>query len=161
MKIFYKFWVLFGVFGFLNLFAFQVNAQMQVERLDRGAIAVRLNQGYAISWRLLADEDAQTGFNVYRNSSKLNAEPIVNVTSYIDETAPLSSSYYVKKVQNGVEQPEIKPAFVINNSEGANAGYFDIPVSRPAAGPNGGTYNIGDASAADLNGDGQYDVVMK
>ena len=161
MKIFYKFWVLFGVFGLLNLIAFQVNAQMQVERLDRGAIAVRLNQGYAISWRLLADEDAQTGFNVYRNSSKLNVEPIVNVTSYIDETAPLSSSYYVKKVQNGVEQPEIKSAFVINNNEGLNAGYFDVPVSRPVAGSHGGTYNIGDASTADLNGDGQYDIVLK
>ena len=40
------------------------NAQMQVERLNRGAIAIRQNEGYVVSWRLLGDENYDMGLNV-------------------------------------------------------------------------------------------------
>ncbi|MFA9388541.1 MAG: T9SS type A sorting domain-containing protein [Prolixibacteraceae bacterium] len=138
-----------------------VNAQMQMERLDRGAIAVRTNQGYYITWRLLGNESYSTSFNIYKGSTKLNAEPITATTTYLDETAALNSQYYVKAIVNNIEIPNTTYAKILNNTQGDNAGYFDIPINLPPKGPNGGNYNANDASTGDLNGDGEYDIVLK
>ena len=147
--------------GILSGFGNDTSGQMQVERLDRGAIAVRKDQGYIVSWRLFGDEPYTTGFNVYRGNTKLNNEPITNVTSYTDENAPSNSYYYVKAIINGTELANDKPARIINNLQGSNAGYFDIPLNRPSTGINGGSYSPNDASSGDLNGDGEYDIVLK
>ena len=141
--------------------AWQAKAQMQVERLNRGAIAIRKDQGYYITWRLLGDEAFDTGFNIYRGSAKLNNEPITSATSYYDSVAPNSSRYYIKAIVNGEEIDNKKQAKIINKTQGNNAGYFDIPLEQPTQGSNGGTYSPNDASAGDLNGDGEYDIVLK
>ncbi|MDG5816667.1 T9SS type A sorting domain-containing protein [Chitinispirillales bacterium ANBcel5] len=145
---------------FLLLVFFSSSAQMQVERLNRGLIAIRQDQGYYLSWRLLGDESYTTGFNVYRDTTRLNSEPITGPTNYIDENAPLNSTYIVKSVVNGQEQEASERARLINNTEGNNAGYFDIPLQQPSTGPHGGRYSPNDASTGDLTGDGVYEVVL-
>ncbi|MGF7138596.1 rhamnogalacturonan lyase family protein [Roseimarinus sediminis] len=147
--------ILSGIFGP------QLLAQKQVERLDRGAIAAKKGDGYLVSWRLLSDEDFNTGFNIYRNTSKINDNPITGTTSYFDANAPQNSRYFVKALINGVEQENQEMARIINDNEGENAGYFDIPLNRPGKGQHGGTYYPNDASTGDLNGDGEYDIVLK
>src|ERR1700704_5463679 len=56
----------------------------QAERLDRGLISVRSGSGSSagnlVSWRLLGTEAADTGFNVYRGSTRVNASPITTAT---------------------------------------------------------------------------------
>jgi len=52
-----------------------LTAQMQVERLDRGAVAVFQEQGCYLSWRLLAGEPFNLGFNLYRNGQNINLNP--------------------------------------------------------------------------------------
>ncbi|MDA3880530.1 MAG: T9SS type A sorting domain-containing protein [Prolixibacteraceae bacterium] len=143
------------------IFNQQLFAQKQVERLDRGAIAVKKGDGYLVSWRLLSDEDFDTGFNIYRNTSKINDTPVTVTTSYYDENAPQNSRYYIKAIIDGTEQENKKMARLINNIEGSNAGYFDIPLNRPAKGQHDGNYYPNDASTGDLNGDGEYDIVLK
>lgn len=137
------------------------DAQMQVEKLNRGLIAVRQGQGYYLSWRLLADEPYTTGFNVYRGATKLNAAPITGATLYSDANGPLNSVYTVRAVVNGAELPPSGNAFLMNNTEGATAGYLDLDLQRPPNGPRGGGYSPGDASAGDLDGDGEYEIVLK
>jgi len=143
---------------------------MQVEKLNRGLIAVRVGQGYYLSWRLLANEPYTTGFNVYRGgTTKLNATPITGATVYTDANAAQNSVYTVRAVVNGVERAASENAIIINNTDGPNsnnqsgesAGYINIPLQRPPTGAQGGTYSPGDGSVGDLNGDGVYEIVLK
>ncbi len=140
---------------------FQLNSQMQMEPLNRGLVAIRQGNGYYINWRLLGNEPWNTGFNLYRESTKLNTDPITSVTSFLDTNAPLNSNYYLRAIINEKEQIDIKPARIINNLEGENAGYFDIPLQRPANGAQGGIYFPNDASVGDLTGNGEYEIVLK
>jgi hypothetical protein len=142
---------------------------MAVENLNRGLVAVRVGQGYYLSWRLLANEPYATGFNVYRGTAKLNAAPVTGATNYTDASAAQNSAYTVRAVVNGVEQAESDPAIIINGTDGPNAnnaggeaaGYIHIDLQRPPTGAQGGTYSPGDGSAGDLNGDGVYEIVLK
>ncbi|HPR59586.1 MAG TPA: T9SS type A sorting domain-containing protein [Prolixibacteraceae bacterium] len=135
--------------------------QMQAERLNRGAVAIKSNNGYIVSWRLLGNEAFNTPFNIYRNGQKINKTPLTNSTFYIDENAPQNSRYIVKAIIDDIEIDDKKTARLINYTEGENAAYFDIDLNQPAKGINGGNYSPNDASTGDLNGDGEYDIVLK
>ncbi|MDR2693244.1 MAG: T9SS type A sorting domain-containing protein [Chitinispirillales bacterium] len=150
----------------LNILA----APMQVENIDRGLIAVRVGQGYYLSWRLLSGEPYNTGFNVYRGAAKINGTPVTAATVYTDAVAALNSVYTVRAVAaNGVEREAGGAAIIINNTDGPNsnntngetAGYLQINLQRPPAGAQGGAYSPGDGSAGDLTGNGVYDLVIK
>jgi len=144
---------------FLQLSAFA--GAMQVENLTRGLVAVRTGQGYFLSWRLFGNEPYNTGFNVYRETTKLNSEPITGATIYTDANAPQNSNYTVRAIVNGIEKEASAPAIIINNTQGSNAGYLQINLDRPATGAQGGTYSPGDGSVGDLDGDGVYEIVLK
>ncbi|SMD25249.1 cellulose binding domain-containing protein [Lentzea albidocapillata] len=122
----------------------------QVERLDRGVVSVRSGSGNLVSWRLLAGDARDTGFNVYRGEAKLNPAPITASTNYLDSGGPSGASYTVRAVVNGAEQPA-SPA-----SLSFGAGYLDVPISSPGSG-----YTANDASVGDADGDGQYEIFLK
>jgi rhamnogalacturonan endolyase len=130
-----------------------------MEKLDRGLVAVKSGSGYFLSWRLFGTDPQDTtfGFNVYRGTTKLNATVITNSTNYLD-SAGGTGTYTVKAVTNGVEGETSAPAIVIDNS------YLNIPLTPPAAGSSHGssyTETANDASIGDLDGDGQYEIVLK
>ncbi|MDG4824016.1 cellulose binding domain-containing protein [Asanoa sp. WMMD1127] len=131
----------------------------QVEDLDRGAISVRSGTGNLVSWRLLGTEATNTGFHVYRGTTRVTTTPITTTTNYLDAGAPTDAAYTIRAVVNGVEQPASPPALRFVN------GYLDVPIQRPAGGttPTGEayTYSANDASVGDLDGDGDYEIVLK
>jgi hypothetical protein len=131
----------------------------QMEDLDRGVISVRSGSNNLVSWRLLGTESYATGFNVYRGGTKVTATPITNSTNYLDAGAAAGSSYTVRAVVNGVEQAA-SPA-----SLSFGSGFFDVRLQVPAGGtsPDGVafTYSANDASVGDLDGDGDYEFVVK
>jgi rhamnogalacturonan endolyase len=135
-------------------------AQRYMEKLDRGLVAVKSGSGYFLSWRLFGTDPQDTtfGFNVYRGTTKLNATVITNSTNYQD-TAGGSGTYTVKAVTNGVEGETSAPAIVIDSA------YLNIPITPPPNGTNAGgqsySYSANDASIGDLDGDGQYELVLK
>ncbi|MCC5833565.1 MAG: rhamnogalacturonan lyase [Opitutales bacterium] len=137
-----------------------LSAQMQVEALQRGLIAIQQEDGFYLSWRLLGTEPYETAFNVYRDGELLNEEPLSGATIFMDDEGSAESHYTVNAVIDGAEVDASEPARMILNTEGANAGYFDIPLQRPETGPQGGSYSPNDASAGDLNGDGHYEIVL-
>jgi hypothetical protein len=51
----------------------------QMEKLDRGALAVKTNEGVFLSWRILVTKMGNTGFAIYRDNSHLGFtdEPIL------------------------------------------------------------------------------------
>jgi len=86
---------------------------------------------------------------------KLNEAPLTGPTFFVDDSANLAAktSYYVRPIVNGTEQ---EPSAAFTLVAGAPPlPYLSIPLQNPdGAQP-------GDASAADLDGDGQYDLVVK
>lgn len=130
----------------------------QVERLDRGVVALQTARGAFVSWRLLGTEPPAVRFNVYRDGRRVNAEPQA-LTQIVDTQGRADSRYTVRAVVNGQEQPASPPV-----SPWAQP-YLRVPVQKPEGGvtPDGVAYRyeLNDGSAADLDGDGQYELVVK
>uniref|UniRef100_UPI00403F9A0A rhamnogalacturonan lyase n=1 Tax=Paenibacillus sp. FSL R5-0490 TaxID=1920424 RepID=UPI00403F9A0A len=131
----------------------------QMEYLDRGVVAVKTGTGVFVSWRLLGTEGSNVSFNVYRDGTKVNATPITNSTNLQDASGTSSSKYTVRAVVSGTEQAASAAASVWDNN------YLSVPLSVPAGGttPDGVayTYSANDASAGDLDGDGEYELIVK
>ncbi|MGN0106907.1 MAG: rhamnogalacturonan lyase, partial [Hominilimicola sp.] len=131
--------------------------QRPMENLDRGAVAVKMDGYTYISWRWLGTESADTKFNVYRGDKLLNAEPI-NATNCTDVNST-GEDYKIVPVADGAEQTE-KAELAAN----WDSNYIDIPIQRPEENTVNGekyTYTPGDASVGDLDGDGEYEIVLK
>nr|WP_211084272.1 rhamnogalacturonan lyase [Paenibacillus xylanexedens] len=130
-----------------------------MEYLDRGVVAVKTGTGVFVSWRLLGTEGSNVSFNVYRDGTKVNATPITNSTNLQDASGTSSSKYTVRAVVSGTEQAASAAASVWGNN------YLSVPLSVPAGGttPDGVAYNYSanDASAGDLDGDGEYELIVK
>ena len=153
-----------------------ISAQRVMENLGRGVVAVRSNSSQVyVGWRLLATDPSTVAFNLYRSADgapavKLNGAPLTTTTDFVDLTASSlqSNSYFVRPVINGVEQPASAPFVLPVNTPIQQ--YLQIPLQIPAGGtadwcPAGTaspyTYNANDGSIGDLDGDGQYEIILK
>ena len=139
----------------------------QMEKLDRGLIAIKTDGGVYLSWRLFDSEDNIFGsadknvsFNVYRDGKKISE--VATKTNYVDST--VGTNYSVAPVINGVEGEKCNPVTVYNNS------YFDIPLLKPddetiydPSGNELATYSFfpADCSTGDVDGDGEYEIIVK
>ncbi|WP_091018513.1 MULTISPECIES: rhamnogalacturonan lyase [Paenibacillus] len=145
--------------GFGNTQVTHAAGARQMEYLDRGVVAVKTGTGVFVSWRLLGTEGSNVSFNVYRDGTKVNASPITNSTNLQDASGTSSSKYTVRAVVSGTEQAASAVASVWGNN------YLSVPLSVPAGGttPDGVayTYSANDASAGDLDGDGEYELIVK
>lgn len=129
-----------------------------MEWLDRGVVAVKVNNGVFLSWRLLGTDPRDVGFNIYRNGTLVNGSPLTDVTNYVDPAGTNNSTYEVKAVVNSREEPADKTTNVWAQQS------LTINLNRPNGGsnPSGSyTYSPGDASVGDLDGDGEYEIVLK
>ncbi|MCC3765974.1 rhamnogalacturonan lyase, partial [Glycomyces sp. TRM65418] len=115
--------------------------------------------GRLVSWRLLGTDPQNVAFNVYRDGAKLNSSPLTGATNYLDTGGSNSSQYTVRAVANGTEGAAAGVEVRFNSS-----GYFDVPIQRPSGGstPSGSfSYEANDLSVGDLDGDGQYEYIVK
>lgn len=135
------------------------NARQLAEKLDRGLVAIPQSQNKVyLGWRLLKDDPADIAFNIYRltpgaQAVKLNTNPIVQTTNFIDDKASLSQSnaWWICPVLNNKEQPASPKAVLPADPEIKQ--YISIPFQ--------GDYVCSKVAIADLNGDGKYDFVIK
>ncbi|MFI6094644.1 rhamnogalacturonan lyase [Lentzea sp. NPDC051213] len=118
---------------------------------DRGLVSIRSvhGNGNFVSWRLLGSDAAEVAFNVYRDGVRVNRAPVTTATSYLDAGAPATASYSVRPVSGGVESAATR-------SVGTLATSRDVPLQVPASG-----YVANDASVGDLDGDGEWEFVLK
>lgn len=134
------------------------NAQRQVESLNRGIVAIKSGNQVYVGWRLLGNDPADIAFNVYSDKKKLNKTPITASTNYIDVN-PSGKNYSIKTVTGGKEQKTFETAKISDHP------YISIPLNIPTGGktPSGEdyTYRANDASVGDLDGDGEYEIVLK
>jgi rhamnogalacturonan endolyase len=129
----------------------------QMEALNRGLVAFRTSEKTAfISWRLLGTDAEGTAFNLYKSvdgkpAVKLNEIPLM-VTNYTDASvANTSVSYFVKPVLKKAEGSE-EGRFTLKS--GSAKQYLSIPLRTPEH------YTAGDCSTGDLDGDGEYEIVV-
>lgn len=130
----------------------------EVENLDRGVVAVKVDGGVFVSWRRLGTEPADTNFALYRDNQLVTSGAITN---YVDAGGTLDSVY--KVVTNN--------ATVSKDTKVWEHQYIDIPLqdtpiqdSDPVVDSSGvyyPEYKPNDCSVGDLDGDGEYEIVLK
>ncbi|MCL1867061.1 MAG: hypothetical protein FWF82_06595, partial [Oscillospiraceae bacterium] len=125
------------------------------EYLNRGVVAIATGRNAFISWRLLATEPQNIGFNLYRITdgvtTKLNTAVLTGGTNFTDTTVNLSkdNTYFVTTVLNGVEN--------------ATDGVYTLKANSPQEvitvplKPGG---QIQFVWVGDFNGDGSYDFLI-
>jgi rhamnogalacturonan endolyase len=146
---------------FLNLSTISLQAQRQMENLNRGVHVMRTSPHSAfISWRLLGTDPEKVSFNIYRKTGqkkalKINKKPLSSVTNYTDTISPdsVDVAYLIKQVKKTKEKDEQNSSFVLKAHTPVK-NYFSIPLQTP----NG--YKPGDGSVGDLDGDGEYEIVI-
>lgn len=153
------------------LAAATIQAAEPPEKLGRGLIAMRFSETEVfVSWRLLATDPPGIGFNVYRYTGEgpavlLTPQPLTGATHFIDRGADLTQENYfiVHSVVNGREQDE--NPFVWMPANAPIRQYLPVRLSVPEGGttPDNVTYAYAanDASVGDLDGDGEYEIVLK
>ena len=150
--------VVYLTIGCLSVRAIQ--AQRFMEALDRGLVAVYQGEaGVFLSWRLLATEPYDVEYNVYRQTGegparRLNGPPLRGATNFVDQEPDVgqSTSYFVRAIVNGNEGSPSESFTVPANP--VTRDYLSIPTSLPDG------YQVNDATVGDLDGDGQYEIVV-
>lgn len=139
----------------------------QLEKLGRGLIAVPAADGIFLSWRMFIDEVTgwcETGltgtdYAVYKNGQRIAL--VMDSTNYLDRDGTGKDSYYVVPVVG--QEERIKEASETVTPWAHE--YLDIPIRKPEGGvtPAGEeyTYSANDMSVADVDGDGEYEFLVK
>ena len=143
-------------------------APRQMENLTRGLVVSNVGSGVLVSWRLLGTDDPATEFNLYRDGSKIASITKNAGTNYLDKSGKTTSKYEVAAVVDGKEQAKSPVSLVLDktvSNSGNSFPYKTLKLEVPAAQtmPNGEkcTYTPNDMSAADLDGDGEYELILK
>ena len=130
-----------------------LTAQRVTDALGRGLVAMKTDAGVFCSWRINAEDwDLGTEYNIYRGATKLNDAPL-KVSNFIDAIGSTDATYTIRPVINGVEADACAPAKVWEKN------YTIIkpqhaPEIKAGLVPN-------DATVADVDGDGELEIIMK
>lgn len=152
----------------LSMVQYAGAAPRQMENLSRGLVASNVGKGMLVSWRLLGTDAPTTGFNLYRDGSKIATITGSQGTNYLDASGSTSSKYTVAAVVDGKEGPQSGLSVVLDktvSNTGRSVPYrtikMDVPKNQTM--PNGEvcSYTPNDASAADLDGDGELEIILK
>jgi len=132
--------------------------KLKREALNRGVVAIRSGQQVIVSWRTLTSDAVGQAYDVYRDGKKLNKAPLkTGGTFFIDEQPSAADAVY--EVRGGGKDG----TFTLRAD--APEGYIPIPIQKPADGttPDGRryTYSANDCSVGDVDGDGQYEIILK
>ena len=133
----------------------QITPISQMEKLDRGLVALPANSGRGnfVSWRFLGTDDNNTRFDLVRNGATIATD--LEVSNYKDDSGDSSSEYQVITKVNGE---------AVNTSNPVKAWgevYKKLKLDRPAKGAQGGTYSPNDCSVGDVDGDGEFEIFVK
>ena len=137
----------------------QVTPVSQMEKLNRGLVAVPSSTGMGnfVSWRFLGTDTDDTRFDLLRDGVTVATD--LTVTNYEDWDWDWDDSVehqyqVITKVGGEITETSkpIKPWTTI---------YKKLKLQRPAKGVLGGTYSPNDCSVGDVDGDGEYEIIVK
>lgn len=134
------------------------------EKLSRGLIGIPAEDGMYLSWRMTLEDAAGLQFDLYRSSGggaevKLNKEPIDRTSDFLDRTVDYTvDNRWTLKATTG----EVAIWTRLKGEE--RNPYLSVPVCKPEDGEIAGesfTYTANDCSVGDLDGDGEYEIILK
>ena len=135
----------------------QGQAQRTTDKLDRGLVAVPSGSGSFVSWRIFGEEYYDTEYNLYRDGTKVNAEPL-KVSNYKDTGGKAGCRYQVAAVVRGVEQEKC----IAVERLGQQYMQFAVKELYSRRGTNiTNDYVINDIALADVDGDGVSEFLLK
>ncbi len=142
----------------------QYSHTVNADNLGRGVLAVKTGNGVFVSWRSLPTDDKALSFDIYRDGTKINSEPLSRMTNFTDKDGKSDSKYVIKALLNGVEKESTAAGNVWASD------YMKIHLDRPEGGtskPGGAkemrdyTYTPDDVSVGDVDGDGEFEFIVK
>ncbi|MBQ8301519.1 MAG: rhamnogalacturonan lyase, partial [Clostridia bacterium] len=142
----------------------------QMEYLDRGTVAVVTGDGVYISWRLLGSESlSNQAFDIYRDGTKIYTTGVHDATCYTDTSGTASNTYAVVPAGTKVDGEKTVTPWTTNVTNSVNVAnsiaHIDLAFTAPSDGVTPGgetyTYSVNDMSVGDLDGDGEYELVVK
>ena len=139
--------------------------RLQAERLDRGVVAFRSSaDSVIITWRYLPTDPVDVQFSVLRDGRPIVLMDKNTPTHYRDYLpAGQAATYEVRAVSTKKKLPAAKGQWRLEAN--APVGFLNIPLNRPddIDGDEGRkvSYSANDATAADLDGDGQMEIILK
>ncbi|MDD3321566.1 MAG: autotransporter-associated beta strand repeat-containing protein [Paludibacter sp.] len=136
------------------LLSFNLSAQRPMDKLDRSVVAQKVSNGVYVNWRITSDEWYNTYYKLYRDGSLIFTTTTSGASNYLDPSGTISSKYTVSKVKNSIESDQSTQASVLTQS------YLEIPM-RDIKKLGKTLYYLNDATVADLDGDGQYEIIIK
>lgn len=135
-------------------------------RADATASAFsRNNNKILVSWRLLPTDNSEIAFDLYRKSGssaevKVNSNPIVDTTNYQDMDADRSQDNTYRLCYSG--DTETLDSYTITARQASEGlPYISIPLQSTLSIDPLMVYLANDASVGDLDGDGEYEIVLK
>lgn len=158
-----KHWVMMNMLLLVgSIFAF--SQPYSGEKLSRGLIGIPTEEGMYFSWRMTLEDAAGLQFDLYRSSNggaevKLNKEPIDRTSDFLDRTVDYTvDNRWTLKATTG----EVATWTRLKGEE--RNPYLSIPICKPEDGEIAGepfTYTANDCSVGDLDGDGEYEIILK
>ena len=128
----------------------------QAEDLNRGLVAVPAKDGgILVSWRYLGTDPSDTYVELYRNDKKIAR--ITDTTNYADKDGKSGDKYKIAIFKNPKEKTDVFVAFDTAECTAWDKEYMSIPVKKYDK----GNYIIDDASVGDLDGDGEYEIIVR
>ena len=132
----------------------------EAKPLNRGLMAVKVSGGVLVSWRLRAADNPQDiRFRLYRGTTLITKTPVCGKSNYLDTGGTATSVYTLEAVDG--------QGNIIDRQEGVKAWsnqtqYITLQGGAPTDPTSAGaTYTPNDASFCDMDGDGEYDIVLK
>ena len=147
---------------------------LSTEKLDRGVVAIRQADGRAfISWRTLMTDPKGAAFDVYRNGQKLNQAPLTKGGTWFIDDNPTDGAVYDVRCEREEGRGKKEDISHLTSSIShqpsslfplpsalfplpSPIGYLPIPLQKPDE-----MHTANDASVADVDGDGQYEIILK
>ena len=111
-------------------------------------VAVPGENGTLVSWRFLGTDSNSLTYNLYCSGKKLNDKPITT-TNFFHTGARTNAEYTLKEVENGEETG------VEYTTTAWDKNYIGFKVAEREG------YNIDDGAVADLDGDGEYEIILR
>ncbi len=127
-----------------NMYTDRPSVLKQAEDLGRGLVAVPSGDGILVSWRFLGTDSYDLSCKLYRNGTKI--ADVKDTTNYLDLGGKAGDTYTVK---------------CPDGSEDSAVAWYKEYMSIPVKSYEQGNYIVDDASVGDLDGDGEYEIVVR
>lgn len=142
----------------------QKSSQFPMERLDRGLVALpAAGKGIYLSWRLLGTDCKNVCFDIERDGKMIAHH--IRATNFTDVKGSPAHSYRLISYQDEPKMDAPMQREVSKPVKPWTDLYKSLPINRPEGGTapdgRGYTYTPNDCSVGDVDGDGEYELIVK